>query len=215
MDGKRKGSVSRFINHSCEPNCELIRWNVRGFTRIGIFAIRDIAEGEPLSYDYQFDTHEEDAFKCACGAPTCRGTMAPKKKNQCYDLDKLSKAFKTKLIKEAKEKEKKLVEKTQESISFTGKFLPGDSIAEIRSGPTRLIFPLVRERHLFLPRNARNGNQFTSRLSKLLLRAEARLTKIDATVENTLAMNESRTNAKQETQINNSKKKRKINKQLP
>lgn len=32
------------------------RWVVRGRTRIGIMAIRDIAENEPLSYDYQFDT---------------------------------------------------------------------------------------------------------------------------------------------------------------
>ncbi len=210
MDGKRKGSVSRFINHSCEPNCELIRWNVRGFTRIGIFAIRDIAAGEPLSYDYQFDTHEEDAFKCACGAPTCRGTMAPKKKCQSYDLENLSKALKSKLIKEAKEKEKKLAEKAQESISFTGKFLPGDSIAEIRNGPTRLIFPLIRERHTFLPRNARAGNNFTNRRSRMALRAEIRLAKIDAIIAETLIVSGS--NTENEQTIENVSKKRKINK---
>jgi SET domain-containing protein len=41
--------------------------------RIGIFAIKDIADGEPLSYDYQFDTKEADAFKCYCGSDNCRG----------------------------------------------------------------------------------------------------------------------------------------------
>lgn len=56
MDGKFKGNLSRFINHSCDPNCELVRWVVRGRTRIGIFAKRNIEEMEPLSYDYQMDT---------------------------------------------------------------------------------------------------------------------------------------------------------------
>jgi hypothetical protein len=80
VDGKVKGSTSRYINHSCDPNCELQRWVVKGYPRIGIFAIRDICAGEPLSYDYQFDTNEAEAFKCYCGTDKCRGTMAPKKK---------------------------------------------------------------------------------------------------------------------------------------
>ena len=41
---------------------------------------RNIAAGEALSYDYQFDTNEEDIFKCYCQAYNCRGTMAPRKK---------------------------------------------------------------------------------------------------------------------------------------
>jgi SET domain-containing protein len=57
VDGKHKGNESRFINHSCDPNCELQPWLVRGRMRIGIFAIRDIEPEEPLSYDYQFDTN--------------------------------------------------------------------------------------------------------------------------------------------------------------
>lgn len=82
VDGKFKGSTSRYINHSCDPNCELQRWVVKGYPRIGIFALRDICAGEPLSYDYQFDTNEAEAFKCYCGADKCRGTMAPKKKKK-------------------------------------------------------------------------------------------------------------------------------------
>jgi SET domain-containing protein len=35
VDGKHKGNHSRFINHSCDPNCELVRWNVRGRIHIG------------------------------------------------------------------------------------------------------------------------------------------------------------------------------------
>jgi len=44
-----------------------------GQPRIGIFAIKDIKIDEPLSYDYQFDTKEEEAFKCYCGTEKCRG----------------------------------------------------------------------------------------------------------------------------------------------
>ena len=60
---------------------------VKGYPRIGIFAIRDIADGEALSYDYQFDTNEAETFKCYCGADKCRGTMAPKKKGSKGLLD--------------------------------------------------------------------------------------------------------------------------------
>ncbi|CAM9583354.1 unnamed protein product, partial [Phaeothamnion confervicola] len=79
VDAAVKGNLSRLINHSCDPNCELSRWDTAGFTRIGIFAARDLAEGEPLSYDYQFDTADADRFQCRCGAANCRGTMAPRR----------------------------------------------------------------------------------------------------------------------------------------
>ena len=81
VDGKFKGSNSRFINHSCDPNCELIRWVVNGTMRIAITALRDIDENESLSYDYQFDTKEDQIFKCYCGSANCRGTMSPAKKS--------------------------------------------------------------------------------------------------------------------------------------
>eukprot|EP01035_Chromulina_nebulosa_P017243 gene17243-22770_t len=90
VDGKLKGNYSRYINHSCDPNCELQRWVVNSTMRIGIFAIKDIAAGEALSYDYQFDTKEDNIFKCFCQASTCRGSMAPTKKSKHnYDHVKL------------------------------------------------------------------------------------------------------------------------------
>ena len=63
LDARLKGNSSRFINHSCDPNCELQKWNVKGFTRIGIMALTDIPSGTPLSYDYQFATADESKFK--------------------------------------------------------------------------------------------------------------------------------------------------------
>merc|ERR1712032_1532256 len=75
VDAREKGNLSRFINHSCNPNCHLVPINVTGYTRIAIVASRRIIPGEFLSYDYQFDTQHGEKFICRCGSNTCRGTM--------------------------------------------------------------------------------------------------------------------------------------------
>lgn len=65
--------TAAFINHSCEPNCETTE-DAEG--RIWIFALRDIAAGEELTYDYGlYDGDADDPSKCGCGAKTCRGTL--------------------------------------------------------------------------------------------------------------------------------------------
>lgn len=82
IDAAVGGNDARFINHSCAPNCEA----VDDKKRIYIEAIRDIAEGDELTYDYAYerDGTEDEAWEklyvCKCGAATCRGTiLAPKK----------------------------------------------------------------------------------------------------------------------------------------
>jgi len=82
IDAAVGGNDARFINHSCAPNCEAVDEK----KRIYIEAIRDIAEGEELSYDYAYErdgTEDEEwerLYMCKCGAPTCRGTiLAPLK----------------------------------------------------------------------------------------------------------------------------------------
>ncbi|TVU49512.1 hypothetical protein EJB05_00825, partial [Eragrostis curvula] len=54
IDATNKGNMSRFINHSCEPNTEMQKWSVDGETRVGIFALRNIKKGEELTYDYKY-----------------------------------------------------------------------------------------------------------------------------------------------------------------
>ena len=85
IDAAVGGNESRYINHSCEPNCEAVIED----DHIYIEALRTIREGEELLYDYQYErtaeTTEEDErlYVCHCGAPTCRGTiLAPKKKRR-------------------------------------------------------------------------------------------------------------------------------------
>jgi SET domain-containing protein len=71
------GNDSRWINHSCDPNCEAVEERKRVF----IYALRDIEPGEELFYDYGLQIDEprspetEKQFQCFCGASTCRGTL--------------------------------------------------------------------------------------------------------------------------------------------
>jgi SET domain-containing protein len=70
IDGYREGNIARFINHSCEPNCD---YRIEG-RRVLIHAARDIAAGEELSIDYSFGADGE-IVPCICGTPGCRGRI--------------------------------------------------------------------------------------------------------------------------------------------
>lgn len=74
VDATRKGSLARFINHSCEPNCYTQIVDHGGDKRILIYAKRDILPDEELAYDYKFPI-EEVKIPCHCGAALCRGSM--------------------------------------------------------------------------------------------------------------------------------------------
>jgi len=76
IDGSIGGNSARYLNHSCEPNCEAI--NQHG--RIHIYTSKPIAAGSELLLDYQLHldrpTELDTAlYACACTAPTCRTTM--------------------------------------------------------------------------------------------------------------------------------------------
>ena len=64
-------SAAMFVNHSCAPNCETEEDN----GHIYIKAIRNIAAGEELVYEYNLHDSDDDNADCHCGAPKCRGTM--------------------------------------------------------------------------------------------------------------------------------------------
>lgn len=77
LDASVHGNEARFINHSCDPNCEALI--ERG--HIYIEALCDIAVGQELVYDYQIEIDgritkaERERFACYCGSAKCRGTM--------------------------------------------------------------------------------------------------------------------------------------------
>ncbi len=109
IDAAHEGNDARFINHSCNPNCQAFLEEDRVF----IYSKRDIQDGEELSYDYGYERtegmgeEEESLYVCRCGAPNCRGTIlapltpepepAPKKKaKKTTTAKKTKKATKTK-----------------------------------------------------------------------------------------------------------------------
>ncbi|KAH7079241.1 hypothetical protein BKA63DRAFT_438980 [Paraphoma chrysanthemicola] len=77
-----RGTIARFVNHSCEPNCEMIKWTVGGEPRMALFAgRRGIMTGEELTYDYNFDPFsQKNIQQCRCGTESCRGVLGPKPK---------------------------------------------------------------------------------------------------------------------------------------
>jgi len=77
LDAAVGGNDARFVNHSCDPNCEIVV--ARG--RVFIEAIADIRPGEEITYDYAYEREEGDdaiaasRYPCRCGAKRCRGTI--------------------------------------------------------------------------------------------------------------------------------------------
>ena len=82
IDAAVDGNEARFINHSCDPNCDAVIED----SRIWIETLRDIEPGEELAYDYAYELAERHSpaakrrYPCFCGAQTCRGTILAKKR---------------------------------------------------------------------------------------------------------------------------------------
>ena len=83
IDATRGGNSARWINHSCQPNCEIEEEGHRVF----IEARREIRPGDELTYDYNLQIGEPHTAKakrenaCLCGARRCRGTMLGDEEN--------------------------------------------------------------------------------------------------------------------------------------
>ncbi|MFH4983081.1 hypothetical protein AB6A40_009790 [Gnathostoma spinigerum] len=75
IDATVKGNISRFINHSCDPNCQSQKWIVNRQLRIGFFSLKPIAAGEEIVFDYQLERYGRKAQKCYCGSANCRGLI--------------------------------------------------------------------------------------------------------------------------------------------
>ncbi|KAK8110593.1 histone-lysine N-methyltransferase- H3 lysine-4 specific [Apiospora kogelbergensis] len=77
IDATKKGGIARFINHSCMPNCTAKIIKVEGTKRIVIYALRDIAQNEELTYDYKFEREigSLDRIPCLCGTAACKGFL--------------------------------------------------------------------------------------------------------------------------------------------
>jgi hypothetical protein len=115
IDALHGGNSSRWINHSCDPNCEADEENERIFIK----ALRNIKAGEELNYDYGLIIDEPYTKKllaeypCWCGAKNCRGTLlSPKDREDTPEIPsqkkkKAKKQDKAEVKADAKDKAKK------------------------------------------------------------------------------------------------------------
>lgn len=86
IDGAELGNAARFINHSCQPNCEVYVFDATPY----IYAMQEIPPGAELTFDYKLQSPSSrrislalsrELFPCNCGTPACRGTLvAPPKR---------------------------------------------------------------------------------------------------------------------------------------
>uniref|UniRef100_A0A8C9G196 Histone-lysine N-methyltransferase NSD3 n=1 Tax=Pavo cristatus TaxID=9049 RepID=A0A8C9G196_PAVCR len=80
IDAGPKGNYSRFMNHSCNPNCETQKWTVNGDIRVGLFALCDIPAGMELTFNYNLDCLGNGRTECHCGAENCSGFLGVRPK---------------------------------------------------------------------------------------------------------------------------------------
>ncbi|XP_035867486.1 histone-lysine N-methyltransferase NSD3 isoform X9 [Phyllostomus discolor] len=83
IDAGPKGNYSRFMNHSCNPNCETQKWTVNGDVRVGLFALCDIPAGMELTFNYNLDCLGNGRTECHCGAENCSGFLGVRPKSAC------------------------------------------------------------------------------------------------------------------------------------
>jgi SET domain-containing protein len=69
LDGETLANTARYINHSCDPNCEVEKTH----DTLWIVALRNIPEGEELSYNYGYTLEHYKDNPCNCGAQNCCG----------------------------------------------------------------------------------------------------------------------------------------------
>ncbi|XP_014876369.1 histone-lysine N-methyltransferase, H3 lysine-36 and H4 lysine-20 specific isoform X1 [Poecilia latipinna] len=88
IDAGPKGNEARFMNHSCQPNCETQKWTVSGDTRVGLFALVDIAAGTELTFNYNLECLGNGKTVCKCGSANCSGFLGVRPKNNPPSDDK-------------------------------------------------------------------------------------------------------------------------------
>ncbi len=85
IDGNQQGNAARWINHSCEPNCQAFliehKGDDRRLDRVVIETLRPLRRGEELAYNYAITLDERHTprlkklWECRCGSKSCTGTM--------------------------------------------------------------------------------------------------------------------------------------------
>ncbi|KAH8426421.1 putative histone-lysine N-methyltransferase (Ash1) [Aspergillus melleus] len=122
-----RGSIARFVNHSCEPNCRMEKWTVAGKPRMALFAgDRGITTGQELTYDYNFDPYsQKNVQQCRCGSSNCRGILGPRPKEK--DQRSKERDAKAETQKKSRSNTSKASKKVTDAKRRIGKALEGST----------------------------------------------------------------------------------------
>ncbi|KAH7387091.1 hypothetical protein KP509_16G004500 [Ceratopteris richardii] len=106
IDAYCKGNLGRFINHSCQPNCNVEKWMINGEVCVGVFANRELKKGEEITVDV--GAFGAAAIECLCGSHRCRGVIGGDSvnpldaRNKDFDTDFTEPAMDVSFIEESK-----------------------------------------------------------------------------------------------------------------
>ena len=124
IDGNKEYNTARYINHSCDPNC----WVDVIDKRIWIISLRDIREGEELTFDYGFDVEHWKEHPCRCGCSNCVGYIVsqeqwPKLKKKVRKMLKLmdEEELRERTAEKKKDKKKRKKKKKKKKKDKKGK----------------------------------------------------------------------------------------------
>lgn len=96
VDGQKFGSPTRFMNHSCNPNCKIVPVSTTShydehLYHLAFFALKDIPAGTELTFDYNpmwsgeaADKDDPNIVKCHCGEKNCRGQLWPNARQKSH-----------------------------------------------------------------------------------------------------------------------------------
>jgi SET domain-containing protein len=82
INGNKNGGSAQYMNHLCNPNCELVQWGVDGLPCMCFFAKKNIKSGMKFTFDYNWDwVSGQVQTVCLCGSENCDGYI--EKKRRC------------------------------------------------------------------------------------------------------------------------------------
>jgi SET domain-containing protein len=80
INGDKNGGPARYMNHSCNPNCELVQWGVDGLPCMCFFAKKNMKIGMEFMFDYNLDwVCRQVQTVCLCRSENCDGCIDKKK----------------------------------------------------------------------------------------------------------------------------------------
>jgi hypothetical protein len=134
-----RGSIARFVNHSCEPNCRMEKWTVGGKPRMALFAgDQGIMTGDELTYDYNFDPFsQKNVQECRCGTKNCRGVLGPKAKEEKKPKDEANRPANSNGLAGAKRKLTQIFDGRTNGLTKKRKITASRSTNLIKASPAR------------------------------------------------------------------------------